>query len=76
MTAVSPGHALVSSLSMALCLLARLNLIINTFPGEVVAHIFDPSTQEAEEGVQVQPGLQSKFHDSQSYTEKPCLEKQ
>jgi hypothetical protein len=23
-----------------------------------------------------QPGLQSEFHDSQGYTEKPCLEKQ
>jgi hypothetical protein len=26
--------------------------------------------------VQGQPGLQSEFLDSQSYTEKPCLEKQ
>jgi hypothetical protein len=26
--------------------------------------------------VQSQPGLQSEFQDSQSYTEKPCLEKQ
>jgi hypothetical protein len=25
--------------------------------------------------VQGQPGLQSEFHDSQGYTEKPCLEK-
>ena len=25
--------------------------------------------------VQGQPGLQSEFQDSQSYTEKPCLEK-
>jgi hypothetical protein len=25
--------------------------------------------------VQGQPGLQSDFHDSQGYTEKPCLEK-
>ena len=44
----------------------------------VVAHAFNPSTQEAEAGgspwVQVQSGLQSKFQDSQSsYTEKPCL---
>ena len=40
-------------------------------PGMVV-HAFNPSTQEAEAG---QPGLQSEFQDSQSYTEKPCLEK-
>jgi hypothetical protein len=40
-------------------------------PG-VVAHTFNPSTWEAEVG---QPGLQSEFRDSQSYTEKPCLEK-
>jgi hypothetical protein len=26
--------------------------------------------------VRGQPGLQSEFHDSQGYTEKPCLEKQ
>jgi hypothetical protein len=26
--------------------------------------------------VRGQPGLQSEFQDSQSYTEKPCLEKQ
>jgi hypothetical protein len=26
--------------------------------------------------VRGQPGLQSKFQDSQGYTEKPCLEKQ
>jgi hypothetical protein len=43
----------------------------------LVAHSFDPSTQEAEAGQS--PGstppwsLQSKFLDSQGYTEKPCL---
>ena len=40
----------------------------------VVAHAFNPSTQEAEASgslyVQVQPGLQSEFQDSQGYTEK------
>jgi hypothetical protein len=41
----------------------------------VVAHIFNPSTQEAEAG-RGQPGLQSEFQDSQGYTKKPCLEKQ
>ena len=46
----------------------------------VVAHSFNPSTQEAEAGrflssVRGQPGLQSEFQDSQGYTEKPCLEK-
>jgi hypothetical protein len=46
-----------------------------------VAHAFNPSTWEAEAGgflssVRGQPGLQSEFQDSQSYTEKPCLEKQ
>jgi hypothetical protein len=34
----------------------------------VVAHAFNPGTRS-------QPGLQSKFQDSQGYTEKPCLEK-
>ena len=44
----------------------------------MVAHAFNPSTWEAEAGefwVQVQPGLQIEFQDSQDYTEKPCLEK-
>ena len=43
-----------------------------------VVHAFNPSTQEAEAvhfRVRGQPGLQSEFRDSQSYTEKPCLEK-
>lgn len=43
----------------------------------VVAHDFDPSTWEEEAGgslwIQGQPGLQSDY--SQSYTEKPSLEK-
>jgi hypothetical protein len=43
-------------------------------------HAFNPSTREAEAGrflspVRGQPGLQSEFQDSLSYTEKPCLEK-
>jgi hypothetical protein len=44
------------------------------------AHAFDPSTLEAEAGgflwVQGQPGLQSKFQDSQGYIKKPCLQKE
>jgi hypothetical protein len=42
-----------------------------------VAHAFNPSIWEAEASnfwVRGQPGLQSEFQDSQSYTEKPCLE--
>jgi hypothetical protein len=42
----------------------------------MVAHAFNLNTQEAEAGrlgVQGQPGLQSKFQNSQGYTEKPCL---
>jgi hypothetical protein len=31
--------------------------------------------READFWVRGQPGLQSKFQDSQGYTEKPCLEK-
>ena len=43
-------------------------------PG-VVAHVFNPTTWEAEAGrVRGQPGLQSEFQDSQGYIEKPCLE--
>ena len=45
----------------------------------MVAHTFNTSTGEAEEGrfwVQGQPGLQSEFQDRQGYTEAPCLEKQ
>jgi hypothetical protein len=46
-------------------------------PG-VVAHIFNPSTWEAEAGrfLSSRPvWIQSEFQDSQGYTEKPCLEK-
>ena len=43
----------------------------------VVAHTFNPITQEAEAGgsleLKVSLILQSKFQDSQGYTEKPCL---
>ena len=45
----------------------------------MVAHTFDPNTPEAEAGGSLwilgQPGLQSEFQGSQSYTEKPCLKK-
>ena len=45
----------------------------------MVAHAFNPSTQEAEAGgylqVRGQPGLQSEFQDSQDYPEKPCFQK-
>jgi hypothetical protein len=47
-------------------------------PG-VVVHAFNPSTREEEAGgfLSSRPAwLQSKFQDSQDYTEKPCLEKQ
>jgi hypothetical protein len=42
----------------------------------VVANAFNPNTWEAEAGEFLslrQPGLQSEFQDSQSYTEKPCI---
>lgn len=45
----------------------------------MVVHPFNPRAQEAEAGgflwVQVQPGLQRKFLDSQDYKDKPCLRK-
>jgi hypothetical protein len=46
----------------------------------VVVHAFNPSSWEAETGwfLSLRPawsGLQSEFQDSQSYTEKACLEK-
>jgi hypothetical protein len=39
----------------------------------VEVNTFNLSTEEADLRVQGQPGLQSEFQDSQSYTEKPCL---
>jgi hypothetical protein len=45
----------------------------------VVAHIFSPSTQEAEKGGSLSSrpaGLQIEFQDSQGYTEKACLQNQ
>jgi hypothetical protein len=43
----------------------------------MVVYVFHHSTQEAEAGgtlcVWGQPGLQSQFHDSQSYIERTCL---
>ena len=45
----------------------------------MVAHAFNPSTQGAEAYrslSSMQSGIQSKIQDSQSYMEKPCLEKQ
>lgn len=43
----------------------------------MVAHTFDSISWEAEVGefLSVYPGLQNKFQDNQSYTEKTCLEK-
>ena len=32
--------------------------------------------RQADFWVQIQPGLQSEFQQSQTYTEKPCLQKQ
>jgi hypothetical protein len=47
-------------------------------PGSV-AHVFNPSTWEAEAGgfLSSTPAWSTKvkFQDSQGYTEKPCLEK-
>jgi hypothetical protein len=58
-----------------LLLFRYLVTIIRKYHWAVVVHSFDPITQEAEAGgSQGQPGLQSKFQDSQGYTEKSCLE--
>ena len=55
-------------------------MVLETNSRAVVVHAFNPSTWEAEAGGSLslgQPGLQSQFQDKlQSYTEKPCLEKQ
>jgi hypothetical protein len=43
----------------------------------MVAHTLIPELErqrQADFWVRGQPGLQSKFQDSQGYTEKPCLE--
>jgi hypothetical protein len=40
---------------------------------EVVAHAFNPALGRQRQAVRGQPGLQSKFQDSQRKTEKPCL---
>jgi hypothetical protein len=52
-------------------------VLLNMAEGRVVeACAFNPRTWEAEAGgVQGQPGLQSEFQDSQTYTEKRCLKK-
>ena len=42
----------------------------------VFAAMWQWHTCQADDKVQGQPGLQSEFQDSQSYTEKPCLKKQ
>jgi hypothetical protein len=43
----------------------------------VVVHGFNPSTWEAEAGgfLSSRPAWSTKWHDSQGYTEKPCLKK-
>jgi hypothetical protein len=43
----------------------------------MMAHAFNPSTQEAEAGrfLSSRPAWSTEFQDSQGYTEKPCLEK-
>jgi hypothetical protein len=49
----------------------RLLKKITLKPG-LVAHIFNPSTREAEAG---QPDLHSEFQDSQSYIVRYCLKR-
>jgi hypothetical protein len=43
----------------------------------MVAHVFNPSTWEAEAGgfLSSSPAWSTEFQDSQGYTEKPCPEK-
>jgi hypothetical protein len=45
-------------------------------PG-TLAHTFNPSIWEAEANgsLSLRSGLQNEFHNSQSYTQTPCLEK-
>ena len=58
----------------------HMSIIFKNRSQVVAAHAFNPSTWEVEAGralwVQMQPGLQSEFQDSQSHPEKPCLKKQ
>jgi hypothetical protein len=44
----------------------------------MMEHAFNPSTSEAEAGgfMSSRPACSIEFHDSQDYTEKPCLKKQ
>ena len=56
-----------------LCLFLLDSPVKNSGRPGVVAHAFNPRTPEAETGgflSSSQPGLQSEFQDSQSYTEK------
>ena len=64
-------------------LVHKIKLTLKKKGQVVVAHAFNPSTPEAEAeeaeagrslSSRFQPGLQSKFQNSQGYTEKPCLE--
>jgi hypothetical protein len=65
--------------STVLRLIYQQNIKLKDLSGVVVAHVFNPSTWEAEAGrfLSSRPAwLQSEFQDSQGYTENPCLKKQ